>query len=60
MTEPQILRIDDVLTIVNVSKPTLYRWIADDLFPRPVQLGPRAVGWKVEAVNQWVESRQAA
>lgn len=46
--------------IVPVSAPTLWRWIKIGAFPAPHRLGPRAVGWKVEAVRTWLDSRKAA
>lgn len=50
-------RLPDVLDITGVSKSTLYRWISNNQFPKPVQLGQRAVGWSSTPVNQWVEDR---
>ena len=29
-------------------------------FPRPLQLGPRAVGWMSDQVEQWLASRPVA
>lgn len=50
-----ILRIDGVLLITgNRSHATIYNQIRDGLFPRPVRIGTRAVGWpdyEVEAIN---------
>lgn len=53
-----ILRIHDVLSLVGVSRSTLYAWIAADFFPKPVGLGVRSVGWREEAVEAWILSRQ--
>jgi prophage regulatory protein len=50
-----ILRIDGVLTSTgNKSHATIYDRIKRGLFPRPVPIGARSVGWpdyEVEAIN---------
>lgn len=49
----QYLRRRAVLARYDLRTSTLYDWIAKGLFPRPVQLGPRAVGWAVEELEEW-------
>lgn len=51
---PAFLRIRDVVRITALSRPTLYRRIADHRFPPPVHLGGRACGWPSEAVQTWI------
>ena len=42
---PAFLRLRDVMRITALSRPTLYRRIAAQRFPRPVHPGGRACGW---------------
>lgn len=51
------LRLPVVVRITGLSRSTLYRLIADKQFPRPVQLGPRAVAWRRDDVQAWTETR---
>lgn len=51
---PAYYRIRDVLRITTLSRPTLYRRIADRRFPPPVHLGGRACGWRVTALQAWI------
>ena len=49
-----ILRLPAVKSISGLSRSSLYNRIAEGLWPKPVNLGGRAVGWpssKVVAVN---------
>lgn len=46
-----ILRRPQVLAFAGYSPATLYRRIAEGLWPRPVALGPRAVGWPAHDVD---------
>ncbi len=44
----RILRISDVILKTGLSRTTIYQKLRDRDFPRPVELGPRAIGF-VEA-----------
>ena len=57
---PIILRRPQVETRTGLSRSTLYQYIQDDLFPRPVSLGARAVGWLGSDVNAWIAARAKA
>jgi prophage regulatory protein len=49
-----ILRLPDVKAATGLSRSTLYLRIAHGVFPHPVSLGGRAVGWpshEVAALN---------
>ena len=49
-----ILRLSSVKARCGYSRSTIYLRISQGLWPRPVSLGPRAVGWpagEVEAIN---------
>ena len=48
-----LLRASDVRRILGIADATLYRWIADGRFPRPVRVSERAVRWRSEDVQGW-------
>jgi prophage regulatory protein len=52
-----LLRLPAVMHVTGLSRSTLYRLIADEQFPRPVRLGPRAVAWRRSDVEAWSEAR---
>lgn len=52
-----LLRLRAVMHVTGLSRSTLYRLIADEQFPRPVRLGPRAVAWRRSDVDAWSEAR---
>lgn len=60
MTINRILRRAELLAIIGVSRSTLYAWIADGVFPKPVLLGKRAVGWPSAVVASWLDQRAEA
>jgi prophage regulatory protein len=50
----RVLRVQEVLRRIKVSRSTLYRWSCRGLFPRPVQLGPGTIGYHEGDVTRWV------
>ena len=41
--------------IIPISKSTLWSWVNEGKFPKPVKLGPRCTAWKVEDVRAFIE-----
>ena len=56
----RIIRLPEVKARTGVSRSTIYRHIDAGLFPKPVSLGARAVGWFEGQVDEWIESRATA
>ena len=52
---PAFFRIADVMRITALSRATVYRRIADGIFPVPVHLGGRACGWTPKALQAWID-----
>ena len=55
MATTKFLRLPEVLIRTGKSRSTIYQGVTNGTFPRPVKLGPRAVGWlesEIEAHNQ--------
>lgn len=57
---PQILRLPVVMERTGLARSTIYAFVADGIFPKPIQLGPRSVGWVEGDVNKWIEQRITA
>ncbi len=41
----------------GVSRATIWRWVQNGAFPKPVKLSPGCSRWKIEDVQKWAESR---
>ena len=52
-----ILRRRQVEQRTGLSRSTLYQYMKDGYFPKPVPLGPRAVGWLESEVSEWITMR---
>jgi prophage regulatory protein len=53
----RILRRPEVEARTGLSRSTIYLWIQQGEFPKPVALGARLVGWRESDVNAWLEAR---
>ena len=58
-TTAVFLRMPNVMRMTGLGRSTIYRLIADQKFPCPVRLGPRAVAWRRSDLDQWSEARPA-
>lgn len=46
--------------LFKVSPATIYRWIKEGNFPKPVRLGANMVRWKVSDIEAWVTQKEIA
>ena len=53
----RILRLPEVISITGVSRSSIYKWVDEGAFPRPKQLGARAIGWDSRELTDWMDKR---
>ena len=56
-TVDKFLRRSDVESLTGLSRSTIYAQMAVGSFPRPRQVGGKAVRWVESEVRQWMNSR---
>ena len=61
-TTPPIrfVRLREVMARTGLSRSTIYVWVANGRFPKPVPLGERSVGWIESELEEWLCDRIAA
>ena len=55
-----ILRRPEVSLRTGLGRSAIYAYLQAGQFPRPVKLGPRAVGWIEAEVDEWISERMKA
>jgi len=60
LPKPLIYRERDLKAVTNTSRKFREDAMKAGTFPRPVPLGPKARGWLVSEIEQWIEERKAA
>jgi prophage regulatory protein len=53
----KILRLKAVIDCTGLARSTIYKYIAEGNFPKPVSLGERCVGWLDSEVHDWILTR---
>jgi prophage regulatory protein len=51
----RILRLPEVMTRTGLSRSTIYLRVSQGTFPKPVNLGGRAVGWVEAETQEWLQ-----
>jgi len=54
-----ILRLRDVKARTGLSRSTIYLRMSQGLFPKPISLGGRSVGWIEAEVSEWIAYKVA-
>lgn len=57
ISDKRILRLKEVLHLCGLSRSTVYNYIERDLFPKPIKLGARGIGWVAIEISEWIEKR---
>ena len=53
----RILRRKQVENRTGLSRSTIYLRLQEGTFPKPISLGPRAVGWLENEIDEWLAER---
>ena len=53
----RLIRLPEVQHRVGLGRSTIYRWMAEGKFPRPVQLGGYSVAWQELEVEEWIAEK---
>ena len=53
----RIIRISEMLTLLKISRTTLYRWTKNKEFATPIRKGKRIIGWKVSSYQHWLQQQ---
>lgn len=50
----------DLAEKFQVSRHSIWRWVREEDFPKPIKLGPQAVRWRAEDVQAWEDAKATA
>lgn len=57
MKEERFLRHREVTKITGLTKPTIYRFMTQGKFPRPINLGEKMAAWLLSDIQKWMEEK---
>lgn len=52
-----IIRLPEVKKQTGLARSTIYLRMSEGTFPKPINLGIRAVGWVESDISNWIQDR---
>ena len=59
VTVDRLLRRPEVEALTGLKRATIYQKMAMGDFPRPINIGRRAVAWPLSVIDGWIQARKA-
>ena len=56
----RILKLPEVIQKTGLSRSTIYAYKKEGMFPEPIHLGRRSVGWIEQDIENWIEGRRTS
>jgi prophage regulatory protein len=53
----KLLKLRQVIVITGLARSTVYRYCAENSFPKPIRLGERNIAWVEAEVQEWIEQK---
>lgn len=53
----RLIKLRDVMHLTGLAQSTVYKYITDGTFPKPVSLGKRNVAWVESEIQDWIKER---
>ena len=53
----RLIPCSEVQRLTGLSRSTIYAWMRQGRFPKPVRVGRRAVRWRLEEVLEFIATR---
>jgi prophage regulatory protein len=51
------IRIQDVMKKTGIARSTIWLWVKENRFPKPVKLSPRITVWEEDKIQEWQKAR---
>ncbi|WP_395391413.1 AlpA family transcriptional regulator [Novosphingobium sp. BL-8A] len=53
----RLLRRKEVELETGLGRSAIYQYMAENRFPKPLKIGPRAVAWPLADIEKWKATR---
>lgn len=53
----KVVRLQRVMEMTGLGRSTVYKYVSENWFPKPIPLGGRSVGWLESEVVEWIMAR---
>lgn len=60
LPDDAVIRLPEVLRLFPIGKSTWWEGIRNGVYPKPIELGPRARGWRLGDILTLIRERTSA
>jgi len=53
----RLIKLPEVMRVTALSRSSIYAFIGNGDFPRPLSTGKRAVAWVASEIDEWIAER---
>lgn len=53
----RIMRLGEVMSFTGLGRSSIYKFISEGAFPKPISLGGRSVGWISTEIDEWINQK---
>lgn len=57
MSNDYFLDLNEVMEVSGLKRSTLYKYMDDGCFPKPIKFGSRKIAWNREDIQKWLKSK---
>mgnify|MGYP000315344389 FL=1 len=58
-TAHTLIKCHEIQADFTLSRATIYRWMKEGKFPKPIHLGANMVRWKKSDIDNWLAEKEA-
>lgn len=55
-----LLRIQDVMKKTGIAKSTIWLWVKEGKFPKPIKLSERITVWDENKIDEWIKLKKSS
>jgi prophage regulatory protein len=57
-TQVLVVRMSRLVEMIGLSRSTIWKLLSEGKFPNPIRLGSRSIAWRINDIEEWLQSRQ--
>ena len=57
--EVQFYRLSQLKKQLSVSRSSIWAWVKEGTFPKPIKLGKNCTAWNSADIEKWIEERKS-
>lgn len=54
----KVIRLEEVMKMTSMSRTSIYTYIKQAAFPKPIKLGARSIGFILDEIEAWIERQK--